>query len=180
MASILNASLSSGLVATGDTSGIIQLQSNGSALATFAPTGITAGIVPFPSLNLLGTLTTTSGVTQTLSGLTLTNYKQLQLVLKNVSWTAAAYLVVNGTSIALTPTTSGAGYAQWGMVIVDLSTSVFLGWAVENTTGSTNFSNNSNTIQGGIVPWTTSTTSISFSGNTGSFDAGSITVYGVA
>lgn len=53
MASILNASLSSGLVATGDTSGIIQLQSNGTQTVNVATNGIitntfnsAAGIVP--------------------------------------------------------------------------------------------------------------------------------------
>jgi predicted RecA/RadA family phage recombinase len=40
MASILNASLSSGLVATGDTSGIIQLQSNGTQTVNVATNGI--------------------------------------------------------------------------------------------------------------------------------------------
>ena len=40
MASILNASLSSGLVATGDTSGIIQLQSNGAQTVNVATNGI--------------------------------------------------------------------------------------------------------------------------------------------
>jgi hypothetical protein len=53
MASILNASLSSGLVATGDTSGIIQLQSNGTQTVNVATNGIitntfnsAAGLVP--------------------------------------------------------------------------------------------------------------------------------------
>ena len=53
MASILNASLSSGLVATGDTSGVIQLQSNGTQTVNVATNGIitntfnsAAGLVP--------------------------------------------------------------------------------------------------------------------------------------
>jgi hypothetical protein len=72
MASILNASLSSGLVATGDTSGIIQLQSNGTQTVNVATNGIitntfnsAAGIVPgyqYYRLNstLAGTTATTA------------------------------------------------------------------------------------------------------------------------
>ena len=44
MASTINASTSSGIVSTADTSGILQLQSNGTTVATFNSSGVNAGI----------------------------------------------------------------------------------------------------------------------------------------
>ena len=43
MPSIINASTSSGLIQTADTSGVLELQSNGSTKLTVASTGVTIG-----------------------------------------------------------------------------------------------------------------------------------------
>lgn len=44
MASTINASTSSGLVQTADTSGVLQLQSNGTTIATIGPTGLSTQV----------------------------------------------------------------------------------------------------------------------------------------
>ena len=44
MASSINASTSSGIVSTADTSGILQIQSAGTTVATFNSSGVNAGI----------------------------------------------------------------------------------------------------------------------------------------
>lgn len=51
MASIINASTSSGLVTTADTSGILQLQSNGTTIATISSTGLTQNVNPAPAFS---------------------------------------------------------------------------------------------------------------------------------
>jgi hypothetical protein len=180
MASILNASLSSGLIATGDTSGIIQLQSNGTTLATFAPTGITSGVGSFPAMTLLGTLTTTSGTTQTLSGLTLTNYKYLQISINNVSGNATGYLRMAGLNI--TGSTSTAAQAQWGILQVDLTNNgAFNAGLIYDVAVTSGTSASIGYVCAGNCGYTTATTSISFDySSAATFDSGTIKVYGVA
>jgi hypothetical protein len=149
------------------TSGQI-LQSNGDA----APTWIVN-----ESMTLLGTLTTTSGTTQTLSGLTLTNYKEIKVVVNNVSATADANLRINTLQIAAS--TGGSGNSIWGHTTVSLVDSVFSSLLfTANTTSGTVRANSSISVAGKIS-LTTASTSIEFSWNTGNFDAGSILVYGV-
>lgn len=183
MASILNASLSSGLVATGDTSGIIQLQSNGTTLATFAPTGITSSVGSFPAMTLLGTLTTTSGTTQTLSSLTLTNYKALQISANNVGFSSAdtaQSLRLAGVNLIRAFIDNGS--SVYGTMQLDLSTGGFIGLGA-TTAGLTNSaaSASANIVAGNLSSITTSTTSISFTWTAGqAFTSGTIKVYGVS
>ena len=112
---------------------------------------------------LLGTMTTTSGNTQTLSGLNLTGYKQVQVWLNGVSATTAATFSVGG--IGITNIGSASGIAS-GLLTVDLATGV--GIAI----GSSAFDARASTI-------TTASTSISITTSAGNFDAGSVRVYGV-
>lgn len=116
-------------------------------------------------MTLLGTLTTTSGTTQTLSGLTFTDYKSLYIVITGVSFTTAAAMTLGGvTFCANTGLASGVvdGYS-----ILDLTNGIFNttseGSSLRTDIGNTSYSN--------------ATTSIVFAG--GTFDAGSIKVYGV-
>lgn len=118
-------------------------------------------------MTLLATLTTTSGTTQTASGLTLTSYKRLYVTVAGVSFNASSSLTTNGAN--LSAASGGAANALDGMGWIDL------------TTGSAVFmlgvgsGNNLSPYQvaSGL---TTASTSISFAG--GTFDAGTIRIYG--
>lgn len=139
-------------------------------------TGISAG-----GMTLLGTLTTTSGTTQTLSGLDLSSYKALYIAIDGVSGASTStsdFLRVAGVNwIALsgggggnTSTCAGFGYA-W----LDLATgqAEFVGSYNAATAGTPS----SFFVASGVK---NATTSIAFSfTNTKSFDAGTIKVYGV-
>ena len=139
---------------------------DGSAL-----TGIVTG-----GMTLLGTLTTTSGSTVTLSGLTLTSYKQLSLIFNRVSGTDInPEIRLNGIMIA--QPRADATFVVLGSGIVDFNTGLFV--------ASTVVYNASSVLQGytqtlaGASGLTTASTSITFTISAGTFDAGSIVIYGV-
>jgi hypothetical protein len=107
------------------------------------------------NMTLLGTLNTTSGTTQTLSGLTLTNYKNLYITATNVAKTNDATSqtlwlggVPVGTSIANLATGKGFG-------TLDLNSGVWIG-AIDDT-----FANASLLVS--ATSYSTATTSIVFS-----------------
>lgn len=146
---------------------------DGSAL-----TGIVTG-----GMTLLGTLTTTSGSTQTLSGLTLTSYQQVWAVFKNVSPTSVAFLRLSSASgVVISDPTVGVPIANgvYGTVIIDLATSV-----VSSSLSQTNLvaENNANvaaySLAGVQNTVTSASTSIAFYTTAGTFDNGSIRIYGV-
>jgi hypothetical protein len=134
------------------------LTSNGSAWTSAASTS---------GLTLLGTLTTTSGSSQSLTSLTLTNYKQLIVAFNGIS------LDGNSGQILISTTASG------GSVVGTL------------TTGTTAYNNNisvdltSGSISGGFLSTTSGITTAStqvtiYTNAVGySFDAGNIKIYGV-
>jgi hypothetical protein len=134
------------------------LTSNGSAWTSAASTS---------GLTLLGTLTTTSGSSQSLTSLTLTNYKQLIVAFNGIS------LDGNSAQILISTTASG------GSVVGTL------------TTGTTAYNNNisvdltSGSISGGFLSTTSGITTAStqvtiYTNVVGySFDAGNIKIYGV-
>jgi len=162
-----------GLTSVG-TSGNL-LTSNGTAWTSTAPAG---------GMTLLGTLTTTSGTSQTLSGLTLTNYKFLQLSGNNVGFSSADTLQslrLAGVDICRGALTNALAF--YGTLLLDLSIGSFysMGNTVVNTiNGSTSPSNMGGSI-GNLSSITTSTTSISFTWTAGqAFATGTIKVYGVS
>lgn len=122
------------------------------------------------SMTLLGTLTTTSGASQSLTSLTLTGYKKLLFVLNGVSMGTGNFLI--GTFIiAASPAGADAFY---GDVWVDLTTGVgYTSHTVAISTGG------SATNRIGSTGYSTATTTVTASTATGAFDAGSIQVYGV-
>ena len=129
---------------------------DGSAL-----TGIVTG-----GMTLLGTLATTSGTTQTLSGLTLTSYKEVHFSFNNVSTTNAAatnFLI----DIHIIMPTVNASSSLFGGGIIDLVTGVIISYS------------STNLVKGSSTTITTASTSIGFSMSAGNFDAGTITIYGV-
>ena len=144
------------------------LQSNGNAAPTW---------VDSRGMTLLGTLTTTSGATQTLSGLNLTTYKTLVIYVNNVSMSASAQIRLN--SIAITQGTGASGNSVWGACFVDLSIGTFA--AISSATvSSTGTLSNTGVTNNGNCGVTSAATSLVFSPSAGSFDAGTITVYGVS
>ena len=120
---------------------------------------------------LLGTLTTTSGTTQTLSGLVLTDYSTLRIVAFAVSFTATAQLTLGGSTSYLAASVASSANL-YGQAVLDLSTGIASS-AIAVITA----------FAGVVTAYSTATgyshasTSISFGG--GTFDAGTIYVYGV-
>lgn len=119
---------------------------------------------------LLGTINTTSGASQTLSGLNLTGYKFILLMVNGMSHSLGAFYL---TSVMTSRTfaTAGSGGAEIsGSVLIDLSTGVFSSSCAATSGTVTNYAGLS-----GISSASTSVTVLS--ANT--FDLGSIKVYGV-
>jgi hypothetical protein len=123
----------------------------------------------------LGSIDTSSGASATLGSLVLTNYKFLKLVFNGVSASAGTnFLIGNSTldDVQFTDETSGAGSTFKGLAEIDLATGIGTSVMVDSA--------------GGISPWafdsavTTATTTISVAPASGTLDAGSITVYGIA
>jgi len=142
---------------------------DGSAL-----TGIATG-----SFTLLGTLTTTSGSTVTLSGLNLTSYKQLVIEIVGVSSTSATdFLYMFATyNTQITQSLSAAANVWHGLINVMLDTGIYVSTVVPSAVG---------VIMGGTPTQivyksflVNASTSVSFSTNSGNFDAGSIIVWGM-
>jgi hypothetical protein len=150
------------------------LQSNG----TSAPTWANA-----PGLTLLGTINTTSGTDVTLSGLTLTTYRQIQFVFNRVSITTApssGFLrLVDGVAFLQVSqfSTASASTGVVGIMTLDLATGIYASTAWRSS-GAAPDSNEAQAFAGAST-FTTSTTSFTFNTNNGNFDAGSIRVYGV-
>jgi len=143
---------------------------DGSAL-----TGIVTG-----SLTLLGTLTTTSGASQTLSGLTLTSYKQLLAVFKLVGSNVTSGIIIS-SGIGLTITDNGGTSAGiCGTMLYDLTNGIL----TTNASATINAASTNQAVIGSA--WaavtnssiTTASTSITFS-SAGTFNKGSILIYGV-
>ena len=148
---------------------------DGSAL-----TGIDSG-----GTTLLGTMSTASGSSATLSGLNLTGYKLLYYVVDGVGLNTTnddLCIQAAGYSTAIGRLNTGGGlYLMYLDGFVDLNTGV-------STSGVTNIYNQTGSqattnIQfagGRPSTYTTASTSISFFCRTGTFYAGSIHIYGVA
>ena len=123
----------------------------------------------YQPIMLLGTITTTSGTTVSLSGLDLTSYKFLRLVINGVSLSVAAKFRFNGVEIVDFAT---GGEAAYGIIDIDLSTGVFGAMTGRGVPGT-------NPSAGGLSGVTNSSTLVTFTVSSGSFDAGSIKVYGI-
>jgi hypothetical protein len=138
----------------------------------FTFTGTVAGAGGF---TLLGTLTTTSGTTQTLSSLSLTNYKLLFISLNNVGGDSVTTLKCGGINV--TGSNGTATHSFWGNMTIDLTTSAF-STAFASDLNTTGLRENAGVTRGGNIGFTTATTSISFTLSAGSFSRGTIKIYG--
>lgn len=135
------------------------LKSNGDAAPTWAVAGP----------QLLGTLTTTSGTSQSLTSLVLTGYKFLRLVFNGVSGSGSG--VVSIGSLALLAAAAPAD-ADYGFLEIELSTGIASGSLSRgNGTAVVNYYN-------GTTGITNASTSVTASLSAGNFDLGSITIYG--
>lgn len=124
---------------------------------------------------LLGTLTTTSGTTQTLGSLDLTRYRFLRITLNQVSFSATPAALLLASKRMTADTTASAGTGQFsGSIILDLATGIATSMTCETVAG--NPPAVPGTVYVDYTGYSTATTSIVFTG--GTFDAGSILVYG--
>ena len=162
-----------GLTAVGSSGNL--LTSNGTAWTSTAPAA--AG-----SMTLLGTITTTTGNSVSLGSLTLTNYKELRLVMQSVSGSAVSYgpNISSDNSYAATPV-SPWGYvstaAKSGLATINLVNGVYSSSMSLNTDGYAPYSGAGLTS----AAVTTASTIIYFRlGGVVTYTAGSILVYGVA
>lgn len=120
-------------------------------------------------MTLLGTMTTTSGASQSVSSLTLTSYKLLYLAFSGVSGTTGTfYITINGVQISATA--GSAAQVNDGGVWVDLDTSRFMS-VLTSAAGTRS--------QGGNSGLTTGSTAVTIAVNAGTFDAGTVKVYGL-
>lgn len=136
------------------------------------------------AFTLLGTITTTSGTSASLSSLTLTGYRQIQFVFNGVSSTATVSSVMlrildqNGTSsLDVGEFSNSANNTMSGIMTLDLFTGVFVSSIFRANAGTP--SSGSGQIFSGITTFSTSTTSFTFNISSTAFDAGSIRVYGI-
>ena len=140
---------------------------------------LTASDIPAGGMtyDLLGTIATTSGSSVTLSGLDLAGYKQLQFIIDGVSGTVDySRLRLNGFNTGQLMSSSTSDY-QIGIGIVDLASGVFGCSAALSYSG---LPEGFGTGAGGQSGLSTASTSITFTTSAGTFDAGSITIHGVA
>ena len=125
-------------------------------------------------MTLLGTLTTTSGSTQTLSSLTLTNYKLLYLDFNGVSHNSGTSQTISFGSAQIAQGVSAAN-AVYGFANVSLASGLSTSVVSRNTLPTASNSEGTNALTG----YSTATTSVSLTVSGGTFDAGSVRVYGV-
>jgi hypothetical protein len=135
-------------------------------------------IPPAGGVTLLGTLTTTSGSSQTLSGLTLTDYKFLLLFINGVSPNGdGAYLTFAGSINHRIAGPSSNTSDEWtGSVLVDLAISRYSSSIANAGAG---FSGVAGLGWAGTCALTNASTSVTINMSGRNFDAGSIRIYGV-
>ena len=135
------------------------LKSNGDAAPTWAVAGP----------QLLGTITTTSGTSQSLTSLTLTGYKFLRLVFNGVSAGASGTLTVGSMTVL---TWSAGNNTAYGICDIDLTNGVGMSQISISTGGGA-----TSQTQAAPTGYSTATTTVTVTSGT-TFDAGSILVYG--
>lgn len=155
---------------------------NNTKLMTPLRTSQTITALTVAPIVLLGGITTTSGTTQSLTGLTLTGYKFLRLTLQGVSGnnnTPTLNLFVDSVVTGqLAASLVAAGNRWWGSVLIDLSTGVYEATSAPVGTGAGVYSATATSFAG-FTGVTTATTNVGVSISSGSFDQGSVTVYGI-
>lgn len=166
--------------ATYGTSGQVLTSGGASAAPTWSAKGLT----------LLGTITTTSGTSLSLSGLNLTPYRQLFISINSVSSSSAtddlSFVDGAGNNILIMTDSNSATNVWNGIIIVALDSGAITVGGQSNTT--TTYAAGTGDVGSGAAGAktrfgraniSTASTSVGVSVQTG-FDAGTVTVYGVA
>ncbi len=149
---------------------------NGDGVAGNPTISATGGVT------LLGTITTTSGITQTLSGLTLTGYKSLVLVIDGVSANGSHTLTFLSSAITIGASLTSASSVWNGKIDVDLGSGIGMSWVSMGSVVAAPAALPATTLAYFESGLSTASTSVSFTvvgGGSPVFDAGSIAVYGV-
>jgi hypothetical protein len=145
---------------------------NTTQLATTAFVQTAVAGVSTNSLTLLATLNTTSGTSQTASGLTLTSYKTLYITITGISTTTGISTALQLEGIALTDSGNFASTNNKGFINIDLTTGIGVPQILRGA------ANEGVAIFDSSIG--TGTTSLTFAWSGGySFDAGQILIYGV-
>lgn len=157
------------VLAAGTSGQFLKTQGSGAA-----PTWANAG-----GITLLGTITTTTGSEQGLTGLTLTNYKALFIVFIGVSHNSGSSQSFRIHQAAGTSTVqvgaAGSSATVRGIIWVDLNDGTFSSVLADSGTSASGTS----TAYAGDTTITTASTAVYVSVSGGGFDAGSVRVYGV-
>ena len=133
------------------------------------------------SLVNLGDIVTTSGTSQTLSGLNLTPYQFIHLVFRDISHNSgtARNIRIGPNSSTIGQTGTSASDIFVGIAKVYLGTGTYTSVGGAGASGSVN-SGVSGAGYAGRCGITSATTSITISLSADSFDAGRVTIYGEA
>jgi len=130
-------------------------------------------------MTLLGTLTTTSGSSQALTSLTLTDYKFILVRTYAVSLTSATSITIQGgtgSQVVCSEDLVSTGSGLYGDVNIELATSLAI---LVSTQSSSAPAFAVTTTKTTLTSVTSAVTSITFRPSSGTFDAGTIRVYGV-
>lgn len=140
----------------------------------------TDNIRPITSLGLrsgvsvvLNTLATTSGTSVVFSGLDLTTYRELHIVIGAVSSTSVAYLSLE--SVQITPSLGSAGAVLRGLGIIELGSGIVTFNTASTATGVALPASNT---YAGALGINNASTSLTFTISAGTFDSGSIKLVG--
>ena len=147
MSVTLNASTSSGLVQTADTSGTVEIQSNGTTRLTVASTGVTIGGTFGGSVITSGTVN--GGAANPLSGATSVDFtsipswvKRITIMFDGVSLSGSdSFLIQLGDSGGIETTGYNGGGTRIGATSVNAATFT-TGFGFNNTTAATLYSGN--------------------------------------
>jgi hypothetical protein len=171
----INSAIKLGAGLDAGTSGYVMTSAGTGASPTW--TASTAG-----GMTLLGTITTTSGTSVSLSSLVLTSYKQVLCVFSvSNSGTTGNFTMTdpNTTTFTLAGWPGNAAQTVTGSLTIDLSSGVVFGAAKNNTSTTLPDVNSAGNAIVGKTTFSTATTSLTFGASAGAFDAGSILVYGI-
>lgn len=167
-----------GTTSTGALQNVSGVGSSGQVLTSNGASAVPSWV---DRLTLIGTISTTSGTSASISGLDLTPYKMLMMMFDGVSHNSATgQTLLLGTStsddIAISTASAYSSAATVrGYVIVDLGTGVgnsFLGIIAAGGNATANAR-----VAG--LPIVTTSTSISVAFSAGNLDAGAVYVYGI-
>jgi hypothetical protein len=194
MAVTLNASTSSGFIQTADTSGVLNLQSNGSTKLSVLSTGVSGTLVQGTAVTAATGSPTSIDFTSIPSWV-----KKITVMFSGVSLSSTAYLaiqigdsggiensgylggagntgggtVANSTFFSLTPSSSAATTAN-GLFTISLVDSATNLWAISGTAFQTGFSMS---MCGGSKPLSATLDRLRItSSSTDTFDAGTINI----